>query len=206
MLDQLEDWADVMRQEINITNFPNGWFSKHMRCTKGSSIFTWILEHIEPDQKKAGVICQKILEKKLINAIEEKKGRIFNINNLYRFFMDSDDIADNQVKRWNSEVGEAIAISLNLVELITDVYQVAFNDEKSNTKQDFEDEDFIDCAAALNSQEYKKYISAASELQKVDILTLDEPQRIALFLNVYQCMYIHNYLIKKSQEDDDSSI
>ena len=89
----------------------------------------------------------------MIHAIEEKKGRIFNTNNLYRFFMDSDDIADNQVKKWNSEVGEALQVSLNLVDKITEVYQVAFADDKNNTKQggDYDDEDVIDCTAALNS-------------------------------------------------------
>lgn len=50
-MDQLEDWADVMRSEIKISDFANGWFSKHMRCAKGSNILNWILEHIEPDYK-----------------------------------------------------------------------------------------------------------------------------------------------------------
>jgi hypothetical protein len=36
--------------------------------------------------------------------------------------MDRHDIADNQVKKWNNEAGNAIAVSLNLVDLITEVY------------------------------------------------------------------------------------
>lgn len=128
MLEQLEDWADVMRSEIQVQDISNGWLSKHMRCAKGSCIFHWIQDHIEPDQKQAGIICQKMLEKNLIGGIEDKSGRIFNINNLYRFYMDRDDIANNQVKRWTTEPGPALSVSINLVDLITEVYQHAFNE------------------------------------------------------------------------------
>ena len=55
---------------------------------------------------------------------------------------------------------------------------------------------------ALKSLEYRKYISACAELDQVDILILSRSQLIAFFLNVYQCMYIHNFL-KKIQADED---
>ena len=95
ILEQLEDWADIMRQKITIKDYPNGWFGKHLRCGKGQDIFEWILEHAEEDQNKGAKICQKMLEKGLIEAVEPNQGRIFNINNLYRFYMDREDIADN---------------------------------------------------------------------------------------------------------------
>jgi len=48
-----------------------------------------------------------MLEKDLIQDVtaDEKKGvrKKFNVNKLYRFFMDREDIADNQVKKWNTE-------------------------------------------------------------------------------------------------------
>jgi hypothetical protein len=37
--------------------------------------------------------------------------------------MDRDDIAENQVKKWKDEPGDPIEVSVNLVALITDVYQ-----------------------------------------------------------------------------------
>ena len=45
IVDQLEDWADIMRQEIQIKDYPNGWFNKHYRCAKGQDIIDWVLEH-----------------------------------------------------------------------------------------------------------------------------------------------------------------
>ena len=64
-----------------------------------------------------------MLEKGLINAVEDGQARIFNINNLYRFYMDRDDIADNMMKKWNKEPGDALEVSINLVELATELYQ-----------------------------------------------------------------------------------
>lgn len=164
IVEQLEDWVDIMRQNIQIKDYPNGWFGKHLRCAKGCDIFNWILQHAEEDQEKGGIICQKMLEKSLIQAVEEGKGTMFkkkfNVNNLYRFFMDRDDIADNQVKKWKDEPGDPIEVTMNLVSLIIDVYQkaIVFDDEEGDGEQ------MLDVEPALKSQEYKKYINACSEL------------------------------------------
>ena len=56
-----------------------------------------------------------MLEKGLINAVEDSQGRISNINNLYRFYMDKDDIADNMVKKWSKPPGDPLEVSMNLV-------------------------------------------------------------------------------------------
>ena len=47
--EQLEDWAEVMRSEVEIGDHRTSWFSMHWRCTKGESIFAWVLEHTEED-------------------------------------------------------------------------------------------------------------------------------------------------------------
>ena len=31
-MDQLNDWADVMRDEIEIKDYQNGWFGVNARC------------------------------------------------------------------------------------------------------------------------------------------------------------------------------
>jgi hypothetical protein len=100
VLEQLENWAEIMRSEIEIKDYPNGWFGTYQRCANGQDIYGWILEHAEEDPKKGATICQKMVEKKLIMAVDESMGRIFNIGNYYRFHMDRDDIADNIVKKW----------------------------------------------------------------------------------------------------------
>jgi hypothetical protein len=58
----------------------------------------------------------------------------------------------------------------------------------------------LNADAALKSTQYKAYLIAACELEKVNLHDLSVRERIAVFLNVYQCMYIH-YLLKAMNED-----
>jgi Protein of unknown function, DUF547 len=52
----------------------------------------------------------------------------------------------------------------------------------------------LDVEAALKSTQYRAYLIAASELEKVTLDDLSQKDRIAFFLNVYQCMYIHHFI------------
>ena len=72
VLEQLEDWAEIMRAEIEIKDYPNGWFGKHLRCARGQDIFLWILEHAEQDKRKGALICQKMLEKGVIQTVDQQ--------------------------------------------------------------------------------------------------------------------------------------
>jgi len=66
LLEALEDWAEIMRADIKIQDYKNGWFGKHLRCCQGEEIFEWLLDRAEPDQKKTRLICQKMLEQGII--------------------------------------------------------------------------------------------------------------------------------------------
>ena len=117
-----------------------------------------------------------MLEKGLISAIDENQARIFNLGNLYRFYMDRDDIADNLQKRWSENPGDALEVSQNLVSLATEVYQEAVIDgsDGSNEEEEVdEDENTIDVETAIKSVQYKKYINAVAELEKIEILSLN---------------------------------
>jgi len=64
--EQLEDWADIMRSEIEIKDYPNGWFGTNHKCARGKDILEWILKYAEENQKKGFLICQKMLEKEIL--------------------------------------------------------------------------------------------------------------------------------------------
>ena len=162
--EQLEEWAEKIRADISIKDHPNGWFAKHLRCAQGQDIYLWILQHAEEDKKSAAIICQKLLEKEFLQAVDENQGRIFNMNNLYRFYMDRDDIADNLIKKWNGDVCDALEVSTNLVALATDVYQQAIVEDEENEGSEEEDENVFDVEAALNSKQYKTYLQEAAQL------------------------------------------
>ena len=62
----------------------------------------------------------------------------FNINNLYRFYMDRTDIADNLVKRWKDKPGNPIEVSANLINLISEVYSVAIVENEEEDGEEAE--------------------------------------------------------------------
>ena len=59
--------------------------------------------------------------------------------------------------------------------------------------------------AALKSTEFKKYLNAAAELEKLDLTPLSQDQKVSFFLNVYQCMYVHHFLRKVYEEGQASA-
>jgi len=79
---------------------------------------------------------------------------------------------------------------------------MAIVDENEEEEEGMEDEqgETLDVDLALKSQEFKKYIAACSELTVVDISCLSQTQKVAFFLNVYQCMYVHFFLKKVNEE------
>jgi hypothetical protein len=59
--------------------------------------------------------------------VENKKQ--FNPNDLYRLYMDRDDIADNLVRKWKGEIRPAMEVSISLVAKIEEVYKQAIVEE-----------------------------------------------------------------------------
>lgn len=187
-----------MRAEIKVKDVNHGWFAKHQRCVQGSTIQTWLSEHAEADEKKVAILCQQMLERGLLQAVEDPRNMCFSAISLYRFYMDRDDIADNQVKTWQQPAGDPLEVSANLVNLISDVYhQALVEDDAANAAE------AIDVEQALKSAEYKIFIAASAELQQVDLRTLTVSQKVAFFLNVYQCMYVHHFLRSVYEQDNE---
>lgn len=59
--------------------------------------------------------------------MESKKQ--FNPTDLYRLYMDRDDIADNLVRKWKGEIRPAMEVSISLVSKIEEVYKQAIVEE-----------------------------------------------------------------------------
>lgn len=84
-----------------------------------------------------------MLERNLFELVDTQQGSMynrkkFNINNLYRFYMDRTDIADNLVKRWKDKPGNPIEVSANLINLISEVYSVAIVENEEEDGEEAE--------------------------------------------------------------------
>lgn len=67
----------------------------------------------------------------------------------------------------------------------------------------------LDVEIAIKSTEYQAFIKAVCELEKISLSTLNPSRRVAFFLNIYQCMYVHMFfkmISEGRQADSECSI
>jgi hypothetical protein len=64
-----------------------------------------------------------MLEKEIITSVDQKLD--FSKVDIYRMYMDREDIADNMLRRWRDSVRGALEVSANLVKIIESVYEAA---------------------------------------------------------------------------------
>lgn len=130
------------------------------------------------------MICQKMLEQDIIINVESKPN--FGQKDLYRFKFLSNQGADNLIRNWREEPGEAYEVSSRLISLVEEMYASAI-------LTDEEGDQVLDVDVAIRSTGYQAFIKAVCELQKVNIQQLIPSKRVAFFLNIYQCMYVHMF-------------
>ena len=104
-------------------DYKNGWFGKHTMCCRGEEILGWLVDRVSPDQKKVLMICQKMLEQDIIINVESKPN--FGQKDLYRFKFLSNQGADNLIRNWREEPGEAYEVSSRLIGLVEEMYASA---------------------------------------------------------------------------------
>ena len=87
---------------------------------------------------------------------------------------------------WRQEPGEAYEVSMQLVKKTEEMYACSII-------QDEDGDPVLDVELALKSLQYKTFINSICELDKITLSALSDTKRTAFFLNVYQCMYVHNF-------------
>ena len=97
------------------------------------------------------------------------------------------------VRTWREEPGEAFEVSIQLVTLVEEMYASAIIIDEVGDQ-------VLEIEQAVKSLEYQAFIKAVCELQKVKITALEPAKRIAFFLNIHQCMYVHMFFKMISEE------
>ena len=90
-------------------------------------------------------------------------------------------------RSWKQALGDAYEVSIQLVKKAEEMYSCSII-------QDEEGDPVLDIEQAINSPEYRTFLNSICELEKVRIGNLSDTKLVAFFLNVYQCMYIHNFI------------
>ena len=93
-------------------------------------------------------------------------------------------------------------MSSNLIKLVEEMYASAI-------VTDEEGDQVLDVEIAIKSTEYQAFIKAVCELEKITLASLNPSRRVAFFLNIYQCMYVHMFfkmISEGRQADSECSI
>lgn len=60
----------MMRSEIEVKDYPSGWFGTNYKCTKGHAILAWIQKYGEPEQRKAMNVFKKMLQFEILQVVD----------------------------------------------------------------------------------------------------------------------------------------
>jgi hypothetical protein len=105
-----------------------------------------------------------MLDLEIIQAIQ-KEDR-FELDGLYQFYFNTAKCPDNMLRTWNQEIHCALEVASGLVIKIQDAYAKSMTPDEEGIGYN------IDVELALKSSEFKQYINASCELEKVDLENL----------------------------------
>lgn len=97
---------------------------------------------------------------------------------LYKFYEDREDIPSNVIRPWKGEVGNAVDVSSELVNLIEEIYKIALVENDEYTE--------IQAEEALKSPKYNSYLTKVAQLEMVDLNFRTFNEGLCFYLNVYQ--------------------
>jgi NIMA (never in mitosis gene a)-related kinase len=150
-------------------------------------ILLWVEQKATQDRKKAQLVCQRLMDKKLISCVYPLVTK-FRAELHYEFYFNSKEVPANLHKTWDQPVSDALKVSLNLIEICQQLLNAGLTPDRHKEVH------YLDVDAALKSAEFKTYKNEVCQQQKVNIMSLNHAERASFFLNVYQCMYFHYYL------------
>ena len=66
------------------------------------------------------MICNKLIEQTVIQNVNNKT--FFVQNDLYKFYFDKEQVADNLMRNWRQAAGDAYDVSIQLVKKTEEMY------------------------------------------------------------------------------------
>jgi NIMA (never in mitosis gene a)-related kinase len=168
------DIASLARNEMNLQDKKVGWFGKvYRRVFVGSELLNFLQTKFKFTVDQAKNSVQEMLEQGLITSID--KNTVFSAELIFQFREDRSDVARNMIYLWNKEVRVPSVVAKNLIKMLNEllVFQ-HFNAEMVRA-----------------SSEYRDFLKALVETQRVEIRGLTRLEKIEFFLAIYQIMNVH---------------
>eukprot|EP01080_Neovahlkampfia_damariscottae_P004850 gene4850-8435_t len=155
-------------------------FQKYEKCFKGSSFNEWMMNNYPNlDSKEINEIGEQFINESYLHHIFNKESMILD-NSIYKFNLDDDIKILNSNKKY---MGNQITSIIH--------FQKQF--EKKIKSLEFK---FLkDSENIEHSQEFKEYLNFTIEFQSISIDSLNENERLCIFINIYNSLLLHIFII-----------
>ncbi|XP_068645813.1 uncharacterized protein [Aristolochia californica] len=152
-------------------------------CFSGREMVEAIIQHLDCGRKKAVEIGKVLARKHFIHHVF-RENDFEDGNHLYRFLEHEPTIPRcfNFRGMTNDEEPKlAAAVGRKLTKIMSAVLEAYASDDRRH----------VDYARISKSEEFRRYVNLAQDLQRVNVAELSQNERLAFFLILYNAMVIH---------------
>lgn len=152
-------------------------------CFSGSEMVDVLTHHFKCDRTKAVDIGKQLSRKHFIHHVFGEN-EFEDGNHLYRFLEHESYIKkcyNFRVATNDTAPKPAVFIGQRLNKIMSAILEAYASDDRRH----------VDYAAISKSEEFRRYVNLASDLQRVNLSELSPDEKLAFFLNLYNAMVIH---------------
>mmetsp|Transcript_21685 Transcript_21685/g.41419 ORF Transcript_21685/g.41419 Transcript_21685/m.41419 type:complete len:599 (+) Transcript_21685:1-1797(+) len=165
------------------------------RCFSGKSATTWLMNNapgvVASDRQAAAELGRALQEARLIAHVTSSAAFCDDEEVYFRLQADDPAAALNMKRVWRGPVRPANEVAESLRRRIEGLYDSFLG---SNGRA-------VDYEALAASDEFKEFVIATGELQRVDLFDMSRDDLVAFFVNVYNMLVIHGTCARGSPKN-----
>ncbi|XP_028752623.1 uncharacterized protein LOC114712281 isoform X1 [Neltuma alba] len=203
-MDELVGYVKVLRQKLPIQDRVMAMKMKIIHnCFSGAELVEVLIHHLDCGRKKAVEIGKQLSKKHFIHRVfgymthyslggsfmsmstfKCRENDFEDGNHLYRFLEHEPYVTgcfNFRTITNDNEPKPAVAVCQRLTKFMSAILESYATDDRR----------YLDYSAIGKSEEFRRYVIAAQDLQRINVGELSENERLAFFMNLYNAMVIH---------------
>lgn len=193
---RLDEVAQAMRNGIKLRMVHRGIFAKYQNVFTGEDVSQWFNEHFAlKEEEHINNIIHEMIQQELIHSPNDAKQWQNSPKVLYRFQVDKPGIAANMAKVFKGHARQGLEVSRDLIGKMNDLLAEVRDRQHPETL-------IIDKNKLKLARSFLDFQKDSAELQAIQLSSLQQDEKIACFLNIYQIMFIHKMLKDKLSSED----
>lgn len=189
--DQYKDLLINMRDKVKgvpIHNHRHLWKS-YRKCFQGRQAVHWMIKYLKISKEEAIEVGNEMMRKHLFHNVTNNDPEHYPFADdvtLYRFIEDEELSALNFHFVSMCEPRNAAEIAMHLRKTLLAIFD-AFLSEDGKT---------VNYAGIASSYQFKNFENTTTLLQRLNLKTMNDDEKIAFFINVYNALIIHGFIRK----------